>query len=267
MNDDLVNLRRVQLMAEDINQKENDGFVFSTCDRLFKEKKHLLRHNRTVHTDPKDYQCSVCFSHFKRKDSLNRHMKSHIRQGQYQQNDAYLSQGQPLKTSNDNTLCVPTTINSTTNRKRQHRLDESESPPAKLSRQSTSPGPTTENTNATIGKCIWCTQNKALLPNKTFCATCGDQGRECNWCHRPLPERFFSLRVDICDRCITRRQNWTTRQQQGGGKVKALEETAQTESLEPNAGNLWDILQIFVDNREQIGTILTDRLSNVKGMK
>ena len=99
-----------------------------------------------------------------------------------------------------------------------------------------------------------------------FYATCGEQGRECKWCHRPLPERFYSIRADVCDRCITRRQNWTTRQQEGSGKVHALEETEQNESLEPNTGNLWDIF-FFVDNKEKIETILTNRLLNIKGMK
>ena len=57
------------------------------------------------------------------------------------------------------------------------------------------------------------------------------------------------------------------RQQHGAGKVNALDNTSQTETLEPNTGNLWDILQFIVDNRAQIETILTDRLLNIKGMK
>ena len=115
--------------------------------------------------------------------------------------------------------------------------------------------------------CNWCTQKKVLLPNKKFCADCDQQGRECKWCHRPLPERFYSERTDICDRCVKRRQNWTNRQQQGGGRINALEGTAQSEVIEPNAGNLWDILQFFVDNKVLIQAILTDRLTNVKGVK
>ena len=39
MNDDLVNLRRVQLMADEItNQNENHGYVCSTCFHRFKDK-------------------------------------------------------------------------------------------------------------------------------------------------------------------------------------------------------------------------------------
>ena len=59
-----------------------------------------------------------------------------------------------------------------------------------------------------IGTCIWCTQSKSLLPGKKFCKSCGDGGRECRWCHRPLPERFYSKRTDICDRCLDRRERW-----------------------------------------------------------
>ena len=66
------------------------------------------------------------------------------------------------------------------------------------------------------GKCNWCTQEKLLLPGKKFCHSCSLQGRECKWYHRPLPERFFSKRTDVCDRCPTRRENWITRQQHGG---------------------------------------------------
>ena len=61
MNDDLVNLRLVQLIADEINnQNGNDDNACNTCCRRFKKKKHLLRHNKTAHTEAKDYLCSVC---------------------------------------------------------------------------------------------------------------------------------------------------------------------------------------------------------------
>ena len=264
MHDDLVNLRRVQLMADEItNQKENDGYVCSTCYRRFKDKKHLLWHNRTVHTDTKDYQYSVCFAHFNRADSLRRHARIHQRKREHDQDDSNFSPVKQSKTNQDIRSCESVDANSTMTRKRQHDPNENDIPPAKQSHHSAL---RKSATNATIGKCIWCAQNNALLPNK-FSASCGDQGRECKWCRRPLPERFYSVRTDVCDRCITRRQNVLSRQQHGGVKVNALEETAQTETLQPNTGNLWDILQYFVDNNEQIETILTERLLHVKGMK
>lgn len=99
-----------------------------------------------------------------------------------------------------------------------------------------------------------------------FCEWCGEQGRECNWCHRPLPERFYGSRTDVCDSCATRRENSVTRQQTGSG-ASALNDTAQTKELDPNQGNLWDILLFFKDNEHFISEILEEKLGRVKGMK
>lgn len=38
----------------------------------------------------------------------------------------------------------------------------------------------------------------------------------------------------------------------GGGNKTALEGAVETRVLEPNPGNLWDILQFFRDNSDQI---------------
>jgi hypothetical protein len=109
----------------------------------------------------------------------------------------------------------------------------------------------TENameTEPSSSKCNWCTQLKSLLPGKKFCQSCSENGRECRWCHRPLPERFYSKRTDVCDRCIDRHRRWQT----GGGNKTALEGAVETRVLEPNQGNLWDVLQFFRDNSDQI---------------
>ena len=234
MEDDMVNLRRLQLLADGIvRRNENDSYICNTCNSHFKEKKNLLRHNRTAHAENKHYQCSVCSSQFDRADALQRHSKIHTRKRQSDNSESSLL---PVKKSKPN--------------------------------QSTPMSQSARDFNERRGTCIWCTQSKVLLPNKTFCATCSQQGRECKWCHRPLPERFYSLRTDICDRCIHRRDNWKSRQQQGGGNVSnALEGTVQTEIIEPDPGNIWDILQFFVDNRLNIENKLINRLSSVKGMK
>ena len=232
MNDDIVNLRRVEIMANAVtNQREKVDYVCDACGQRFTEKTHLSRHKRTIHSDKKQHQCSVCFTKFNRVDSLQRHSKVH-------------------------------------SRKRKCVENENDSPPAKISTtKTTAVCQPAKTASAEMRHCNWCTQKKVLLPNKKFCADCDQQGRECKWCHRPLPERFYSERTDICDRCVRRRQNWTNRQQQGGGRINALEGTAQSEVIEPNAGNLWDILQFFVDNKVLIQAILTDRLTNVKGVK
>lgn len=266
MNDDLVNLRRLQLMADEIsNRTENDDNVCNTCCRRFKEKKHLLRHQRTVHTQAKNYQCSVCSAHFNRADALRRHSQIHQRKRKHDQDDNASPPTKQIRQSDDTGLSVPMEVESSETSKEWNNLKENDLPATKQTEGSTL---REISSNGALGKCIWCTQNKALLPNKKFCATCATQGRECKWCHRPLPERFYSMKTDVCDRCVTRRQKFSNRQQQqGGGKVNALEETARSETLQPNPGNLWDILQFFVDNQQQIEKILSDRLLHVKGMK
>lgn len=68
-------------------------------------------------------------------------------------------------------------------------------------------------TEPSSSKCNWCTKRKPLIPGKKFCQSCSENGRECRWCHRPLPERFYSKRTDVCDRYIDRHRRWQT----GGG--------------------------------------------------
>ncbi|KAK3083783.1 hypothetical protein FSP39_003181 [Pinctada imbricata] len=114
------------------------------------------------------------------------------------------------------------------------------------------------------GKCNWCTQMKELLPGKKFCQSCSENGRECRWCHRPLPERFYSKRTDVCDRCVDRRERWKS--QTGGGKT-ALEGSVVTTELSPNPGNLWDILQFFIDNNDTLMSHLHDVLLSKRGIK
>ena len=52
------------------------------------------------------------------------------------------------------------------------------------------------------GKCIWCLTVRALLPGKRFCAECSAQGCECAYCHRPMPERFFTFSERLCNACF-----------------------------------------------------------------
>ena len=76
-------------------------------------------------------------------------------------------------------------------------------------------------------------------------------------CHRPLPERFFSKRTDVCDRCTTRRENWITRQQQGGGHVSAWRGQPKLQSLN----------QVQAIYGTVIKNSLIDRLAGFKGIK
>ena len=56
--------------------------------------------------------------------------------------------------------------------------------------------------SANQGKCIWCLTVRALLPGKRFCAECSAQGCECVYCHRPMPERFFTYSERLCNACF-----------------------------------------------------------------
>ena len=46
------------------------------CNSKFKQRKGLLRHERTIHGD-ESHQCEICNKSFNRKDSLIRHGKIH----------------------------------------------------------------------------------------------------------------------------------------------------------------------------------------------
>ena len=222
MNADLVNLRRLQMMADAVsNQREKGDYVCDICSRRFNEKSNLQRHKRSVHSGNEHHQCTVCFAKFSRLAPETHKLHKRKRKHDDEEN------------------------NSLTVKKRTTENIAVREPAATIVE--------------TIAKCNWCGHQKTLLPNKKFCNSCSQQGRECKWCHRPLPERFYTERTDVCDRCVKRRQKWETREQQGGGQINALDGTAQTEVLVPNAGNMWDILQFFVDNKQRIEAILNDR--------
>ena len=204
------------------------------CGKDFKQKKHLLRHKRTVHNNSVGYECQICHIKINRKDNYDRHMQSH-----------------QMKRKLD---CPPENESKricTEENKQQNIPSNTETA------MDTDPPPD-------VGTCIWCTQIKTLLPGKKFCKSCSDGGRECRWCHRPLPERFYSKRTDVCDRCLDRRERWKT---QTGGSKSALDGSVNTTVLDPNPGNLWDVLQFFIDNNDALISLLHDTLSSNKGIK
>ena len=56
MNDDIVNLRRVEIMADAVtNQREKVDYVCDSCGHRFTEKTNLLRHMRTIHSDKQQH--------------------------------------------------------------------------------------------------------------------------------------------------------------------------------------------------------------------
>ncbi|XP_069109117.1 uncharacterized protein [Argopecten irradians] len=235
-----LSLRRLALLTDNRTApssiNKSDENKCNICDKCFKQKSHLLRHKRTFHGDSIKYTCSHCRVSFNRKDNFERHVKHHkenipVIQDQTSEASAARNEDGDIPVLKERKI-VNEVIVSETNTK---------------------------------NKCNWCMKHKDLLPGKKFCQQCGEQGRECKWCHRPLPEQNGD-RTDVCERCVKRRDSWKTRNQQDAG-ISALDGTAQTETLEPNPGNLWDVLQFFSDNQILIKDILEERLQNVKGMK
>ncbi|KAK3104922.1 hypothetical protein FSP39_013260 [Pinctada imbricata] len=81
MNDDpVVNLRRLDLLSERLNpvtdQAQECKHPCTVCGKSFKQRKHLLRHQRSIHGG-NNLECSTCHAKFNRKDNLERHMKAH----------------------------------------------------------------------------------------------------------------------------------------------------------------------------------------------
>ena len=206
------------------------------CGKGFKQKQHLFRHQRTAHGNQEGYECQICHVKLNRRDNFDRHMKSHQMKRKLE--------CPPDNVSDSKRSCQEENKQQNINHNTETTMD-------------TDPRPD-------VGTCIWCTQQKPLLIGKKFCQSCGDGGRECRWCHRPLPERFYSKRTDVCDRCLDRRERWKT---QTGGSKSALDGSVNTTVLDPNPGNLWDVLQFFIDNNDTLISLLHDTLSSNKGIK
>ena len=232
--------------------ERNDKHRCEECGKTFNRRYNLDRHYRTTHgSTPYANECSVCHLKFNRRDHYNRHRKVHSTEN-----------GADLPSLERKSADILTDQDT---RQNEQNIDKGKDlTKNKVKKRFEISG---ENVKAveTNGKCIWCTKWKPLLQGKKFCRGCSKNGRECNWCHRPLPERFYSQRTDVCDACINRRERWIS--QSGGGSNKALNGAAETKVLDPNPGNLWDILQFFKDNSNPIQYFLHTTLWAKKGIK
>ena len=74
--------------------------------------------------------------------------------------------------------------------------------PSKAPQRPTTLALNTSPPSGNQGKCIWCLTVRSLLPGKRFCAECSAQGCECAYCHRPMPERFFTFSERLCNACF-----------------------------------------------------------------
>lgn len=61
--------------------KRTEPIICTACQTVFSSQAGLKRHIDVVHLKIKKFSCTVCGFMFSQKDHLNRHMKSHKRQG------------------------------------------------------------------------------------------------------------------------------------------------------------------------------------------
>ncbi|KAI9319793.1 hypothetical protein BX666DRAFT_1329951 [Dichotomocladium elegans] len=57
------------------SSEDEPRYHCSHCTKIFKRRRDLMRHLRTVHSPKKQYGCGLCCSTFTRKDSLKRHKR------------------------------------------------------------------------------------------------------------------------------------------------------------------------------------------------
>lgn len=173
----------------------------------------------------KQFHCDHCEKTFSDKKGLKRHNRAVHENRQY-----------PC----DQCSAVFNRVNNLAAHRRQHKKPEDQ--------------------ETVEGKCNWCGNQKPLLPGKPFCAGCGDQGRECNACHRPMPERFFGEQINTCNSC-TKKSKWV-----GRGETKdALNKTVVSHMLQVDRQT--DLLQTLSSKEAEVTGILENELKSKKGVK
>ena len=197
---------------------EQENIHCTLCKTSFKQRKDLLRHERTIHGD-KSHKCEICNKSFNRIDILKRHKKSH----------------------------------------EKHPMEEDEPRPFKLMK-------TTESNkckSSQPSECNWCGQKKKLIQDKKYCDECSKKGRECNQCHRPMPEKYYSRDVCVCDACYTKRER---RKLRGGGQI-SLGGAVETQNILPSEHNRCDPLLFFHENEKNIRDYLEEKIEEKGAMK
>lgn len=69
-NDPDYSLRRLKIMADNISKTL--PLSYDVCGAKFKQKSHLLRHERTMHENNDHIACPHCQKNFKRRDNLKK---------------------------------------------------------------------------------------------------------------------------------------------------------------------------------------------------
>ena len=104
-------------------------------------------------------------------------------------------------------------------------------------------------------KCIWC-GNLECCKGFKYCKTCGETGRECSSCKRPLPQKFYTSNSLKCNACHKKSQT--------GGAEHALNGTVSTTTLNPE--QKWDLLKCFAEVDVQILENLKEDLHIHRGI-
>ena len=78
-----------------------------------------------------------------------------------------------------------------------------------------------------VSKCNWCCKDKQILVGKKFCYQCGCQGKECPYCHRPMPRHCWTLSEHTCNSCFRKHRKQADKRKQLKNR-RALTATAQS---------------------------------------
>ncbi|XP_062535237.1 zinc finger protein OZF-like [Armigeres subalbatus] len=72
-----------ELTTHEANDHGNWAFKCALCDKAFPQKYSLNSHLKTMHTDEKPHQCTVCGMTFRQKGGLRTHMSNHVEVPQF----------------------------------------------------------------------------------------------------------------------------------------------------------------------------------------
>ena len=133
-----------------------------------------------------------------------------------------------------------------------HRIETPKTKPTKRKMET----PPTLNKKMKMAVCNWCKQSKDLQ-RKPYCQRCGEQGKACIKCHRPLPQKYFNQSEEKCDACIKKHQT--------GVAQTALQGVVSTTTLKPE--QKWDLLKMFSEEEDNIRENLAEDLKIRGGIK
>ena len=112
-------------------------------------------------------------------------------------------------------------------------------------------------------ECNWCGQRKKLMSHKPYCVDCSKKGRECKQCHRPMPEKYYSRDVSVCDACCTKREKRLHR----GGAQTSLCGAVEIQKILPSEHNKHDPLLFFLEKEKMIRDHLEGKIEEKGSIK